>query len=864
MRHIIFQEQDTYSIAVLIKASSFVGTELQKHYVDPIDQPDIIGFTLNYDDNGKAPAKLIKEYLNKLLPALNSLGVKYLYVADSNYFKTLAGVAKADNHVGYVMPCKIKGYDHMNVVLGVNYQALIYNPKTQVKLDRSIHALKSHINNSYVPPGKGIIHSEYYPKTVEDIASALELLYKAPSLVCDIETFGLRIDNGGIGTVAFSWDEHNGVAFAVDYKELANEDENTYGIQEVNEPVRKVLKEFLTNYKGNLTFHRANFDARNLVYNLWMEHGLDYKGMLEGIEVLTKDIDDTLIIAYLATNSTAGNQLSLKHLAHEFAGAWAMTEIKDIRKIPLPALLKYNLVDCLSTFWVRKKYEPIMIQDNQQDLYNGLMKDSLKLIIQIELTGMPMSRKRILEVNEEMVAIQNADLATIMANPEVSKLLNTLQVDAMNAANAKLKVKQHPLSNFSNITFNPNSPIQLVKLLFNQMELPVLDLTPTKQPATGGDTLEKLLNHTDNPVYKELLDALISYMKVTTILSNFMPKFLQAFSKDNSDIVWLHGSFNIGGTVSGRLSSSDPNLQNLPSNSKYSKLIKSCFVSPPGKVMAGADFNSLEDMISALTTKDPNKLKVYIDGYCGHCLRAFYYFKEQCTGIVDTVTSINSIKKLFPELRQLSKTPTFLLTYGGTHHGLMSNLGWPKERAKNVEDSYHELYEESDKYITNRLHQASKDGYTDVAFGLRLRTPLLSQVIYGSKKMPYEASEEGRTAANAMGQSYGLLNNRAAAAFMKLVHASKYRYDIVPISLIHDAIYIIIKDDVEVVKWANDNLIKCMQWQELPEIQHDQVKLGAELDVYYGSWDKPVTLKNNASIKDIYNTCEKAIKEFNK
>ncbi len=272
--------------------------------------------------------------------------------------------------------------------------------------------------------------------------------------------------------------------------------------------------------------------------------------------------------------------------------------------------------------------------------------------------------------------------------------------------------------------------------------------------------------------------------------------------------------------------------------------------------MAGADFNSLEDMISALTTKDPNKLKVYEDGYCGHCLRAFAYFKEQCIGIVDSVTSINSIKKLYPELRQSSKTPTFLLTYGGTFHGLMGGLGWDKDKAIQIESSYHTLYEESDKYIERRLVQASKDGYVTVAFGLRVRTPLIAQVLYGSKNMPYEAQAEGRTAANAMGQSYGLLNNRAAVAFMKKVWASKYRLDIHPIGLIHDAIYILIKDDTEIVEWVNKNLIKCMQWQELPEIQHDTVKLGAELDVYYCSWNQPVTLKNNATEDEILELCK--------
>lgn len=185
----------------------------------------------------------------------------------------------------------------------------------------------------------------------------------------------------------------------------------------------------------------------------------------------------------------------------------------------------------------------------------------------------------------------------------------------------------------------------------------------------------------------------------------------------------------------------------------------------------------------------------------------------------------------------------------------MVNEGWDKETAQRVEAKYHELYAESDAYIQKRLEQATKDGFVTVAFGLRVRTPLLSQVVWGSR-IPYEAAAEGRTAGNAMGQSYGLLNNRAAVAFMKVVWASKYRYDIKPVALIHDAIYILVRDNAEVMEFANRELIKAMQWQELPELQHPTVKLGAALDIFWPSWAKATTLPNGASREEIYEICQ--------
>lgn len=241
------------------------------------------------------------------------------------------------------------------------------------------------------------------------------------------------------------------------------------------------------------------------------------------------------------------------------------------------------------------------------------------------------------------------------------------------------------------------------------------------------------------------------------------------------------------------------------------------------------------------------------DGYDGHCLRAYYYFRDRMPDIDGTsVESINSIKKKYPELRQLSKAPTFLLTYGGSAIGLMKNCGFSEEEAKSIEANYHELYRESDEWVKERLARACDDGYVELAFGLKLRTPLLKQSILGNRSTLHQAEAEARTAGNALsGQSYGLLNNRAAVAFMKRVWASKWRTSIQPVALIHDAIYLLIDDDIECLEWVNKALIEEMSWQELPEIAHDTVKLGAELDVFYPSWENEITLPNNATQQEI-------------
>jgi DNA polymerase-1 len=862
--HLFAEQQPAYPIAMLHKSTAFNSRELTTNYVEPLEalgvsRDKLLAMTLNYNEQGKAPAGFIKEYLAQLLPELHAMGVEYLYVADGAYFKVLAKQAKAEVHHGYVLPCAIEGFTHMKVILGLNHQTLIYNPELKVKLEASLKTLADAYQGQYQQLGAGIIHSAQYPMLQGTIASALDSLHQYPALTCDLEAFSLKFWEAGVGTVAFAWDQHNGLAFPVDYLPYEEPMDGFFGCKRDNTPVRWLLKQFFCTYKGKLIFHNAAYDVKVLIATLWMKDLLDTAGLLDGLEILTKCWDDTKIITYLAVNSTAGNTLGLKHQAHEFAGNWAEDEIKDIRKIPLPKLLTYNLVDALSTWYVHGKHHPTMVADQQQKLYDELMMPSQKLIIQMELTGLPMNAARIQKVKAELQAMEADHLKVIEGSPLIQAMNLHVQTKAMQAANAKLKVKQHPLEKFKDLQFNPNSGPQLQVLLYEHMGLPVLDLTDTKQPSTGADTLEKLINHTEDPAQKALLSALISHGKVAKILSTFIPAFEGAIVKAKDGIVWLHGSFNLGGTVSGRLSSSDPNLQNIPAGSIFGKLIKSLFMGPPGWLFCGADFNSLEDYISALTTKDPNKLNVYIKGFDGHCLRAAYYFRDQLGHIdLEDPKSVNQIKKTHPELRQDSKAPTFLLTYGGTYHGMMSNLGWEKEKSQAIEANYHELYKVSDAYVQSRLQQASKDGFVAVAFGLRVRTPLLKQVVFGSKHMPYEAAAEGRTAGNALGQSYGLLNNRAAVDFWRKVWASPYRLDILPCALIHDAIYPIIRDNVEVVAWANRELIASMRWQELPEIQHDTVKLGAALDVFWPDWAHPTTLPNDARPEEILKVCREA------
>ena len=724
---------------------------MQQHYVDPlvksgIAEDTIIAFSLDYNEANKAPVALMKPCITNTLAALVTLKTKTLIVADAHYFKRLTGAKKADANLGYVLPCVIKGYTHLNVLLTINYQAIFYNPTVQDKLDLSLVAVTNHLLGTYKEIGKDIIHSDTYPTSYDEISSTLEFLHNFPELTVDIEAFSLQFWKAGIGSIGFAWDQHNGTAFLVDYVTYAplsnfinlEEVSGIEGEQVHNIRVKALLRDFFVNYKGKLIFHNIGYDAKVLIYELYMTDQLDLHGMLYGIEVMTRHFEDTKLITYLATNTTAGNNLKLKDQSHEFAGNYAQSDIKDIRLIPEDKLLTYNLTDCLSTWYVYNKHRNTLIEDQQEEVYNDIFLPSVPLLLQMELTGMPMNMDNIRKADVELRALRHDANKRIHQSSIIQKFTTLMRKQAWTKKNSILKTKVKPLSDFDDVVFNPGSPKQLQELLYEFLGFEATDFTKSKQPATGAKVLKKLSFRSDNQEAKDLLNTLIEFTKVDKIITTFIKAFLNNTVLAEDGTYYLYGNFNLGGTVSGRLSSSNVNLQNLPSGgTPYAKIVKACFIAPPGWLFGGADFSSLEDRISALTTKDSNKLKVYTDHYDGHCLRAFSYFPDRLPGIMDTVDSINSIADKFPEVRQDSKEPTFLLTYRGTHHGLVNTVGMPVEVAKAVEANYHELYKESDAWVDDKLKQAHKDGYVTVAFGMRLRTPIMKQTLYNLGSTPY-------------------------------------------------------------------------------------------------------------------------------
>jgi DNA polymerase-1 len=365
-----------------------------------------------------------------------------------------------------------------------------------------------------------------------------------------------------------------------------------------------------------------------------------------------------------------------------------------------------------------------------------------------------------------------------------------------------------------------------------------------------------------------VLDAITGITEIEKIRNTFIKAFKENTIRKQDGNTYLHGNFNLGGTVSGRLSSSNPNLTNIPSGSTYGKLIKSCFKSNDKWLFCGADYNALEARADALWTKDKNKLAIYEGGYDSHSYNTYAYWPSKFPDITAAIADIpeddhkaraehiNKIDGLYSKERSASKPVTFALQFKGTSYTLHKRAGFPMDEAETIVANYANLYKESKEATDIRIAKAVEEGYVTVAFGLRVRTPLLKMaVIDDPKNMPPIIAAEIRTAANAMSQSYGQLTNLVMVKTIRDSEEAGYATDILPCCIIHDAAYFICRRNVTALKFLNDCLGKHMAWVP-PELYHPTVGLSGEMECFYPAWSTPIKIPNEASkeeIREIFN-----------
>ncbi|HEB76918.1 MAG TPA: DNA polymerase I [Methylothermaceae bacterium] len=269
--------------------------------------------------------------------------------------------------------------------------------------------------------------------------------------------------------------------------------------------------------------------------------------------------------------------------------------------------------------------------------------------------------------------------------------------------------------------FNLASPKQIQTILFEKLGLPVLKKTPRGQPSTAEDVLQQLAESFELP---RLILEHRSLSKLKSTYSDRLPEQIHPRTGR------VHTSYHQAVTATGRLSSSDPNLQNIPIRTEEGRRIRRAFVAPPGCKLVAADYSQIELRIMAHLSGDANLLKAFAAGEDIHRATAAEVFGVD----PDQVT---------PEQRRRAKAINFGLIYGMSAFGLAKQLRIEREEAQSYIDRYFERYPGVRAYMERTRRQAYERGYVETLFGRRLYLPELQS------RNPQRRQYAERTAINA-------------------------------------------------------------------------------------------------------------------
>ena len=263
---------------------------------------------------------------------------------------------------------------------------------------------------------------------------------------------------------------------------------------------------------------------------------------------------------------------------------------------------------------------------------------------------------------------------------------------------AELEVEAHNIAGHS---FNLSSPKQLQEILFEQLKLPVIKKTPKGAPSTAEEVLQELA--LDYPLPKLILE----HRGLSKLKSTYTDK-LPLMVSDKTDRV--HTSYHQAVAATGRLSSTDPNLQNIPIRSEEGRKIRQAFIAPENYKIVAIDYSQIELRIMAHLSDDPGLLKAFADGKDIHQATAAEIFAVDA----EQVTS---------DQRRSAKAINFGLIYGMSAFGLAKQIGVGRNQAQEYMDKYFERYPGVLSYMEDTRQQASEQGYVETLYGRRLYLP---------------------------------------------------------------------------------------------------------------------------------------------
>jgi DNA polymerase I len=424
------------------------------------------------------------------------------------------------------------------------------------------------------------------------------------------------------------------------------------------------------------------YDASVLANHEICLRGIAFDTMLESYvldSTASRHDMDSLALKYLGCSTIhfediagkGAKQLTFNQIAVEEAGPYA-AEDADIT-------LRLH-----QKLWPQLESEPSL-----RSVFETIELPLVPVLSQIERQGALISR--------ELLVAQSGELGS--------------RLEALQAATYELAGQE----------FNLGSPKQLGEILFEKLQLPVIKKTPKGAPSTAEDVLAELA--LDYPLPKLLLE----YRSLSKLKSTYTDKLPEMINPKTGRV---HTSYHQAVTATGRLSSSNPNLQNIPIRTEEGRRIRQAFIAPPGYKIIAADYSQIELRIMAHLSGDAGLLKAFSEGLDVHKATAAEVFDVDLADVSG-------------DQRRKAKAINFGLIYGMSAFGLAKQLHLARKEAQQYIDRYFERYPGVQDYMNNTRALAKEQGYVETLFGRRLYLPEIN----ARNKMRVQAAE--RTAINA-------------------------------------------------------------------------------------------------------------------
>ena len=408
--------------------------------------------------------------------------------------------------------------------------------------------------------------------------------------------------------------------------------------------------------------------GQNLKYDkhIFANHGIALRGIMH----------DTLLQSYVLESHRPHNMdnLALRHLDiktisyDEVAGKGASRISFD--QVDIEIATKYAAEDADITLRLHQcLHSQIMCNSRLENIYRTLEMPVLEVLFEMESNGV------LLDIN--MLEIQSRELGEKMLSLEEKAFV------------------------ISGQPFNLNSPKQIREILFTRLKLPIVKKTPSGAPSTNEDVLQQLA--LDYPLPKILLDYR-SLAKLKSTYTDKLPRMV------NTDTGRVHTNYAQAVAVTGRLSSNEPNLQNIPIRTAEGRRIREAFIAPQGHYIISADYSQIELRIMAHISKDKGLLKAFAQGADIHRATAAEVFGVS----LDAVDS---------EQRRYAKIINFGLIYGMSEFGLALQMGIERSAARAFMDRYFARYPGVADYMQCTREEAKITGYVETVFGRRLWLP---------------------------------------------------------------------------------------------------------------------------------------------